>query len=395
VRRAVAAGRPGARGLGVALAVVVLAGCGGGRSDEEKVAALAQQLQTASEHRDGRKLCRELLHPNSVRAYDRLARAESPPGTPPLTCERRLSRGGIGQAAGAGRVAKPDEVTIKGDVAYVPSGAPGAKRPFARRVDGAWKFDLTVDPVLRWALRASFACERWQDAVQGSPLPAANRAGVIKHLQASGDGVDDFLRAIDVDAATGEEKEPAHQIEGALLRLTLRIHAAGVALAQGVSFEALRRKQGRAILAAEASVLRALRGASVQCGRIPSQAPDGAEFRRKATAVCTPLTATLQDLGEPGSSARSVMRFLRRGGALERRARTRLARLEPPSDLDRVYRDTLATLDDLGATLRRESAAVARRDLAGLRRVVARFGPLDYRKSAGFARLGVPACGGL
>jgi hypothetical protein len=48
-----------------------------------------------------------------------------------------------------------------------------------------------------------------------------------------------------------------------------------------------------------------------------------------------------------------------------------------------------------GAALRREGDAVARHDLAGVRRAVARFQPLDYRKSAGFARLGLPACGQL
>ena len=76
-------------------------------------------------------------------------------------------------------------------------------------------------------------------------------------------------------------------------------------------------------------------------------------------------------------------------------ASSRLARLTPPSDLDRIYRDTLASLNGLGGALRRESDAVARHDLAGVRRAVARFQPLDFRKSAGFARLGLPACGQL
>ena len=92
-------------------------------------------------------------------------------------------------------------------------------------------------------------------------------------------------------------------------------------------------------------------------------------------------------------SARAATRFLRRAGALERQASRGLARLTPPSDLDRVYRETLATLNGLGATLRAEGAAVARGDLAGARRAVVRLGPLDYRKSAsGSSRLGLPAC---
>jgi hypothetical protein len=384
--------------VGVALAVVVLAGCGGGGgpSDEEQVSTLARELQTASGHRDGRRLCRELLHPDSVRAFDRLARAESPPGAPPLTCEGRLSRGGLGDAPGKGRAAKPDEVTIKGDVAYVPSGGPGAKRPFARRVGGQWKYDLTVDPVLRWALRASFACGRWQDGVQAMPLPAASRAGIIDHLQATADGVGDLLEAIDVDAATGEEKEPAHRLEGALLRLNLRLSGAAAALARGDSVEEVSRKQGRAIYVAEARVLQAARGASMECGRIPALAPDGEEFRREATAVCTSIGHSFDRL-KPGARASQgeVVRALRRAGGLERRTSSRLARLTPPSDLRRVYRDTLATLNGLGAALRRESDAVVRHDLAGVRRAVARFQPLDYRKSAGFARLGLPACGQL
>jgi hypothetical protein len=63
-----------------------------------------------------------------------------------------------------------------------------------------------------------------------------------------------------------------------------------------------------------------------------------------------------------------------------------------PLDLDRVYRETLSTLAGLSSTLRAESAAVARRDVAGARRAVVRLGTLDYRKTAGFNRLGLQGC---
>ena len=53
-------------GVGVVIAVVVLAGCGS--SDEEKVAALAKEFRSATQRHDGQKLCHEIFHPNTVRA---------------------------------------------------------------------------------------------------------------------------------------------------------------------------------------------------------------------------------------------------------------------------------------------------------------------------------------
>ena len=73
----------------------------------------------------------------------------------------------------------------------------------------------------------------------------------------------------------------------------------------------------------------------------------------------------------------------------------RLAALEPPADLDRVYRDTLSSLTSLGTVLRAEGAAIARGDAAGARRAVARLPTVDYRKSVGFIRLGLPSCSAL
>jgi hypothetical protein len=78
--------------------------------------------------------------------------------------------------------------------------------------------------------------------------------------------------------------------------------------------------------------------------------------------------------------------------AAERHDGEKLGALEPPADLDRVYRDTLSTLAGLAAALHAESAAVARDDRAGAQRAVARLGPLDFRKGVGFNRLGLANC---
>jgi hypothetical protein len=85
-------------------------------------------------------------------------------------------------------------VTIKGDVAYLPTGEGGPKRAFARRVGDGWKVDFTADPGLRWVMRTSIACARWQDAVQAMALPTATREGVITHMQAEADALASFLR---------------------------------------------------------------------------------------------------------------------------------------------------------------------------------------------------------
>ena len=111
--------------------------------------------------------------------------------------------------------------------------------------------------------------------------------------------------------------------------------------------------------------------------------------------MCKPVVRQLSRVADPSNSLAAVTRFLRRVSALERGVSRDLAVLTPPADLARVYRDTLSTLAGLGTTLRAEGAAAARHDLAGARRAVARLGPLDYRKSAGFSRLGLAECAEL
>jgi hypothetical protein len=384
------------RGVGVAAAVVVLAGCGGGgSSDEEKVASVAQELQSAAKRHDGTTVCRQVLHPNTVRAIERLARAAMAPGGPEPTCEQKYRTSRARHVPLEGRATKPEDVTIKGDVAYLPTGDPGPKRAFARRVGGEWKVDFTADPALRWGLQASFACGRWQAARQSLPLPTASRAGIIAHMRAEAAAIATLLGALDADAAPGKEKVPAQKLAGSLDRVNRALERAAAALRSGASLDATTTRLGKTARTDGVNVFRAAGAAGIECGRIPSLAPDGAEFRRKGNAICTPIRERIEGLGDPGASARAAMRFLRRAGALERQASRGLAALKPPSDLDRVHRETLATLNGLGATLRAEGAAAARGDLAGARRAVARLQLLDYRKSDGFGRLGLGSCAAL
>jgi len=381
------------QGVGVLVAVVVLAGCGGGgSSDEEKVAAVAKDFQSAANRHDGRALCHEVLHPNTVRAIERLAQAQVRAGGSPRTCEEqyRISRARVTPLDG--RAAKPDEVTIKGDIAYVPDGEGGSKRALARRVDGEWKVDFTADPGLRWLMRSSLACSRWQDALQAMPLPTASREGIIAHLHAEADALASFLSGIDADAGQGEEQGAVREFTASLDRMTAELEGAAASLRRGRSLQRTTDKARKVLNEEGARLVRLIDVSRVDCGRIPAFAPDGAEFRRKANAVCAPISKRIGGLGDPGSSPRAAVRFLRRAGALERQASRRLAALTPPSDLDRVYRETLATVNGLGATLQAEGAAAARGDLAGARRAVGRLVLLDYRKSAGFARLGLASC---
>jgi hypothetical protein len=382
------------RGVGVAIAVVVLAGCGGGSSDEEKVVDAVKQFKSAALGHDGRKLCRELLHPNTVRVVERLARADAAPGGAALTCEETYRARRTREQALEGRPPKASEVTIKGDVAYLPD-PDGGKRPLVRRAGDAWKLDFTADPELRWTARASFACGRWQAARRAIPLPSASREGIIAHLHAEAEAIANFVSVLNADAAPGEEKEPAQRLAGSLERLNQELERAAAALRRGASLDATTTKLGKTARTDGVNIFRAAGAASMECGRIPAAAADGADFRRKANAVCAPISKRIEGLGDPGSSARAAVRFLRRAGALERRASRGLAALKPPSDLDRVYRETLATLNSLGATLRTESVAVGRGDLAGARRAVTRLGLLDYRKSDGFSRLGLASCAKL
>jgi hypothetical protein len=221
-------------GVGVVLVAVALAGCGGGgRSDEDEVVAVAvaKWLSSAAKRHDGRALCREILHPNTVHAVERLARAQEAPGGPRISCEQRYRTSQADEHTIAGLPPKPDQVTIKGDVAYLPDG--DSKRPFARRVGDRWKVDFTVDPAIRWAMRASFACAHWQDTLQAMPLPAASRQGIVDALHSQASAMASFLSELRADAAPGEEKAPAQDLAASLKRLNLQLEGAATSLRRG------------------------------------------------------------------------------------------------------------------------------------------------------------------
>jgi hypothetical protein len=381
------------QGVGVLVAVVVLAGCGGS-SDEEKVVEAVKEFKSAAVGHDGGKLCRELLHPNTVRVVERLARADVPPGVEAKTCEETYRKERPREDALNGRPPKPSEVTIKGDVAYLPD-PDGGKRPLVRRAGDAWKLDFTADPELRWTARASFACVHWQQGLQRLPLPTASRQGIVAVMEAQADLAARFGRELDANAARGGATGPARDLEGVLGRMQRQFEAAAAGLRRGDSLETLTNRAAKASSGQFRELVVAIKDAKLTCGRIPAAAPDGAEFRRKAGAICEPIQASFERLPDPGSSPKAAIRFLRRGSALVRRASSRLADVKPPADLDRIYRETLSTLNGLGATLRAESAAVQRGDVRGADHAVGRLQTLDVRKTTGFARLGVPACAAL
>jgi len=376
------------QGVGVAVAVVVLAGCDS--SDEEKVAALAKQLETAAQRHDGKKLCREVFHPNTIRAAERLARADAAPGRPPPSCEQLYGSSKAATAPFEGSDATADDVTIKGDLAYLLDGA--NKQPFARRDGDTWKVDITANPEGDWVIHASFACVRWQDTLQALPLPSASRQGIIDRLHREAVALDTFRRELDADAAVAEARTPARDLSASLDRLQRHIAGMAAALGLGRSLEATAQEADKTLGEESAEIMRAVHAAGVRCGRIPAIATDGAAFRREANALCAPAVEDLSSQADPGKSVAAATRYLRRGSALLRRTRRALGRLKPPADLDRVYRETLSTLAGLGATLGAEGAAIAREDAAGAQRAAARLWTLDFRKVVGFNRLGLPSC---
>jgi hypothetical protein len=384
------------QGVGVAVAVVVLAGCGGGggRSDEEKVVETVKQFRSGAKSHDEGKLCRELLHPNTLRVVKRLAQADAPPGGKAATCEETYRKRGPREKALEGRGPKPSEVTIRGDVAFLPD-PDGGTRPLVRRAGDTWKLDFTADPELGWRARASFACVHWQQGLQRLPLPTASRRGIIALMDAQAELAASFMRELDANSARGDATAPARDLEDALESLQGRFKQVASGLRRGGSLETLTNRAAKASSNEFRNLLLAVSEAKLSCGRIPASAPDGAGFRRKAAAVCEPIHASFQRLPDPSSSRSAAIRFLRRGSALERRASSGLADLKPPADLDGVYRETLSTLNGLGATLRAESAAVRRGDVRAAEHAVGRLQTLDFRKSAGFSRLGVPACAAL
>jgi hypothetical protein len=378
-------------GVGVVVLVVALAGCGG--SEEDEVASLAKEFASATKQHDGAKMCHELLHPNTVHAVERLARTEAIPGGARPTCEQRY-RTSRARSEVVDGDPSADDVTIKDDVAYLAAGM-NRKRPFARREGDSWKIDFTADPEIRWSMRASLACAHWQQTLHTEPLPPASREGIVASLHADAAAMTTFRRELDAQAATGEVKTPAADLAASLTRMGAELQSVAAALQRGRSLEAMLNRSRKVARYEAAEVLRAANAANLQCGRNPAVARDGAAFRSKATAMCDRVVKEITGMGDPGASIAKATRYLRRASALERGVSRQLAALEPPADLDRVYRDTLSSLNGLGATLRAEGAAIARGDVAGARRAVARLPTIDYRKSVGFNRLGLPSCAAL
>ncbi len=367
--------------------VVALAGCGS--SDGDKVAAAIKQLDSAVQRGDGEQLCSEVLHPNTVRAFERLGEAEAPPGTRP-SCARTF-RGGSGRPEDLDREEPTaDNVSIKGDVAYAEDQ--GRRVPIARRVGGEWKIDLTAVPTFAWRLHASYACVRWQDSLQALPLPSASRSGIIANLTGQAAAWTTFREELDAAAAPDAAWPAAADLEAALERVDAKLEEVTRALDRGRSLNDTIEKAAGDIRDGSVATIRAAGAAGLRCGRIPASAPDGAQFRRQATEICAPAGKKLSSIATRGRSFVAIGRSLRRASATMRRVRRDLARLEPPADLGGIYRDTLSALAALSAGIRTESDALVRRDFAAAGRALARVGPIDFRKGAGFARLGLPTC---
>jgi hypothetical protein len=379
------------QGVGVAVLVVALSGCGS--SDRDKVVAALKQLGSAAKRRDGAKLCSEVLHANTVRAVERLDAAYMPPGSGPPSCARRMSGASGNPRDVPLRDLTADDVTINGDVAYASDDS--ERVPFARRVGNGWKVDFTAQPTFAWRVRTSLACVHWQDRLQALPLPPANRAGIIDQLRSAGAAATAFHEQIGAIDAPQDVQTAAGYLEDALARLDARLEAMAAALGRGRSLDDIWKHSAPAIARASSDVMRAANAADIGCGRLPNVAPDGAQFRRQADARCAPAVAAIKRIGDPGDSLVAIRRALNRAASAMRRAKRDLAGLTPPADLDRVYRATLTTLARLGATLRLEGSAAVRRDRGAAQRAAAHLGPLNFRKVTGFLRLGLPTCAEL
>ena len=305
------------QGVGVLVAVVVLAGCGGGgSSDEEQVVETVKRFKSAALGNDGRKLCRELLHPNTVRVVERLARADAPPGGDAETCEETYHADRPRERALEGRPPKASEVTIKGDIAYLPD-PDGGKRPLMRRAGDAWKLDFTGRPgaaldgpgelrvrALAAGAPAAAAAHRQPAGHHRVPACPGRRLGEVRaRARPAGCARRGHSAGAGHGGGTGSPAVPAR--------------GSGGGPPPRRSLEAVTNRARTASSANFRDLVLGAREAKLSCGRNPSVAPDGAEFRRKATAVCEPIHKSINGLGDPGSSPRAAIRFLRRASVLD------------------------------------------------------------------------------
>ena len=94
------------------------------------------------------------------------------------------ARAGRANEALEGRAPEAYEVTIKGDVAYLPVPTAGSGRWCAAPAT-QWKLDFTADPELRWVARARASpAGAGRRRGRRSRCPSASRDGIIAHLHA-------------------------------------------------------------------------------------------------------------------------------------------------------------------------------------------------------------------
>jgi hypothetical protein len=283
-------------GVGVVAVVVALAGCGS--SDEDKVIAALEDLNSATRLHDAERLCGEVLHPNTVRAIERMLRADAAPGEPRPSCERKYSASMLRPPDLASVDPKADDVTIKADVAYFEYE--DGEQPIARRDGDTWKIDVTGDPTTAWRMHASSACVRWQDTLQAMSLPSASRRGIIDHLRGQAVALTTFRRELDADAAPGEAKTPAGDLAASLDRMGADFEGVAAALRRGRSLDAALEKAGKEVRDEVAEIFRAANAAGVRAA--------GASRTRPLTAPPSAARPTRCASRSSGTSRASTIR---------------------------------------------------------------------------------------
>jgi hypothetical protein len=121
------------------LSAAVLAGCGGGPSDEQQVRRTLTEFVQATAHRDYRRICTQLLAPRLIERVEEVG----------LPCEKALE-------TGLGKVRDPrltiGNVTVDGDRASAQTRTSAAGQPPSQdtvrltKVGGRWRISSLGGP---------------------------------------------------------------------------------------------------------------------------------------------------------------------------------------------------------------------------------------------------------
>lgn len=367
------------RRLTTAVALLALAGCGGGEGDQVKEAL----TQFASDSRTGNAqgVC-DALTADSRRLFDVIARGVRGPDSDCVdVVEEQLGGGGGGLEASAVESIEAADVDVEGDKARVKADDDDTRLPL-ERVDGRWRIDIAELPLPGYGLRGTAACTEATLRTIRSPLPKPTRPGIARDADRDADSLASLASLLERMKPPKGAEDEQREVVAALRANSDAWRRAGRAIrGVGAPLDAY----NKALAATEKrarAVEPALGDLQVAClGDARTLAP-AAAFREDAHRICRATSRAIDRAPENAT-------LLRRLGALGRETTRKLRRLEPPPSLERAYR---GALDAFSAAYAAIAAAEGARNPE---RAQERFELLGLRSSIAFFRVGLPRCGEL